>query len=338
MTKPGPKQVITEPEIERVLEVVKDRLDQKFRSGILPANSDEFEEWVIDELNNELTNQKLPLVGDHIDQQFPDLTVANMGIEVKYVSEAKWSGVANSINEKNRIPGLQQIYVIFGRGGNVKHKTRVPPIPIRGVRWGKYEEVVYHARTSHRLRFEIDLTDSKPSLFKRWGIKYEDFAKLSYPEKMGYMQAYARSRQHEDLDLEFWWLPPTPQPYADLPTAEQDEALALACLMCPQIVTGSDQARKEVAVCMQTLKGVLAHEMSTLFSSSPVDDLRRIETVVATEADKAIYDVFQVYWGLRPARGDRLAEWVRRLDAEFIGAAGVGPHPSAVLFNGQYVL
>lgn len=325
--------------MEAVLDAITARLDAKFKSGTIPKDSDEFEDWVIEELITELAALGLPTLDDRVDQQFPDLTMGSMGLEVKYVSESLWSGVANSISETHRIAGLKKIYLIFGRGGKVKSRAKNPPAPIRGVKWGKYEEVVYHARTSHRLRFEIDMEGrvDRPSLFSRWGVEYEDFAQLPYSEKMGYMQAYARSRQQEDNALDFWWLPPTPKPYVDLESHEQDEALALACLMCPQIVTGSDQARKDVAVCMQLLKGVLAHEMAAVIPGDPVVELERISNVVVSEADKAIFDVFQVYWGIRPDRPQRIYEWVKRLDAAHIGASLPGPLPSTRLFGGRYV-
>lgn len=323
--------------MEAVLDAVVARLDARLKAGPKPRDSREFEEWVVAELTPELAGRGLSPLGPHVAQQFPDLTVDTLGIELKYVSEALWSGVANSIHESRRIPGITKIYVLFGKGG-ARAATRGRPAEPPGATWGHYEQVVYHARTSHRLRFELDMSRraDRPSLFARWGIGYDDFAALSYPEKMGYMQAYARTRQQENDDLEFWWLPPTPRPYTDLPPAQQDEALALACLMCPQIVTGTDQARKEVAVCMQLLKGVLMHEARAAFSDNPVADLRRIEQAVVTEADKVISDVFQVYWNARPDQPVRIREWVRRLDAAHEEADMPGERPSSVLFRGAY--
>lgn len=332
--------MITEAALEAVLNTVVATLDHEFKAvtsrNHLPKDSDEFEEWVIRELNKELLAKSLPLLDHRVDQQFPDLTVGNLGIEVKYVSEALWSGVANSINESHRVAGLQMIYVVFGKGGYKAASSRSAESP-RGVRWGRYEDVVYHARTSHRVRFEIDMSGraDRSSLFKRWGVEYKDFAALDFSEKMGYMKAYARSRQQEK-DLDFWWLPPDPKLYMDLLPTAQDEALALACLMCPQIVTGSEQARKDVALCMQNLKGVLSHETRAIFTADTLAGLRRIELVIESEARKAIYDVFQVYWGMRPEREKRIPEWIRRLDAAHQDAGLAEPKPSSILFGGRY--
>lgn len=329
---------MTETEIEAVLDVVVGRLNGIFKSGSLPADSDVFEDWVARELDIELAVKSLPLLKPRVKQQFPDLVADNMGIEVKYVVGSPWSGVANSISESHRIPGIKTIYLIFGRGSIKKSEYKLPKTSIFHVKWAKYEEVIYHARTSHRPRFQINMITSpkRPSLFKRWGIDYKDFASLTYPQKMGYMQAYARLRGKTNKKLDFWWVPPIPRPYVDLSLIEKNEALALACLMCPQIITGSKEAKKEVAICMQVLKGVLSHETSLLFSASPVTDLQRIEKIVATEAHKATYDVFEMYWNSRPDRKDRLFEWVQKLDAAFDEANCSGPRPSAVLFGGQY--
>lgn len=129
-------------------------------------------------------------------QAFPDIAMGAYGVEVKYTTANMWRSVANSIQETQRVQGVMSVYIVFGKMGGIPE-----------VRWGEYEESVIHVRTSHVPRFEVEIatdkTRAKPSLFKRMGIRYDDFRRLDMSEKIKYIRKYAR-QIHPDGRL--WWL------------------------------------------------------------------------------------------------------------------------------------
>lgn len=79
-------------------------------------------------------------------QAFPDIPVGEYGVEVKYTANDTWRSIANSILETQRVEGVNYIYVVFGKMGGVPE-----------VKWGEYEDVVIHVRTSHVPRFEVEM-------------------------------------------------------------------------------------------------------------------------------------------------------------------------------------
>lgn len=88
------------------------------------------------------------------DNAFPDIKVNGFGVEAKYSKRDTWSSVANSIFEGMRDPTVNEVYVMFGKGG------RQPE-----ARWASYRDCVTHVRTSNAPRFVVDLdSDEKRTL------------------------------------------------------------------------------------------------------------------------------------------------------------------------------
>jgi hypothetical protein len=156
-------------------------------------------------------------------------------VEVKHTTNNTWRSVANSVFESTRSEKVKHIYLIFGKmGGN-------PEVP-----WGKYDDSVIHVRTSHVPRFEVEI-NPKRSLFAIMGLTYDDFLKLSTPEKMVHIRKYARARLKEGERL--WWLedpeetshslPLQVRLYMRLSQEKKRRMRAEAALLCPQIVKPS---------------------------------------------------------------------------------------------------
>lgn len=158
--------------------------------------------------------------------------------------------------ESFRNKDVKTIYVVFGKMGGAQQ-----------VRWGRYEECVMHVRTSHVPRFEVDL-DAKESLFKKFGITYDQFSALSEDGRMKYIRKYARGRMKPGERL--WWLeenssdvhtlPMQVQLFANLSTAEKLKMRAEAALLCPQIVGSGRNRTKYIDPIMflLTYHGILA--------------------------------------------------------------------------------
>jgi len=130
-----------------------------------------------------------------LQQIFPDINLSRWGVEVKYTSGDKWRCIGNSVNEGHRNPNVDVIYVLFGKAGGVP-----------AVKWKRYDEAVVHVRTSHRLRFELDLSDDTQSLFKLMGLPYDKFSSLDFPEKMEHLRRYA-IKKRKQTGAYIWWLP-----------------------------------------------------------------------------------------------------------------------------------
>ena len=67
---------------------------------------------------------------------------------------------------------MKYVYVLFGE------MCGTP-----AVRWDRYDDCVMHVRTAHVPRFEVEIGTKKP-LFKKFGLSYEDFCRLSDEGKM----------------------------------------------------------------------------------------------------------------------------------------------------------
>lgn len=273
-------------------------------------------------------------------QVFPDIKIPPFGIEVKFTENDTWRSVANSVFEGTRSEDVEDIYVMFGKMGGAP-----------GVRWGRYEEVVMHVRTSHVPRFELEMGAAEP-LFAKFGIPYSDFSKLDIHEKMVHIRSYARGRLKEGERL--WWLednedveqhsvPLQVRLYMNLPQEEKRKLRAEGSLLCPQVCAGSRHRTKYSDVVMYILiqHGVLCPQARDLFSAGSValraDETRggnyiarALDDIIKEMLDAAEYlddALFVEYWGesCRPDR--RIKRWLELADQH----AGTHWTPSAEL-------
>jgi hypothetical protein len=277
-------------------------------------------------------------------QVFPDIKLSPFGIEVKFTENDTWRSVANSVFEGTRSEDVEDIYVIFGKMGGAPE-----------ARWGRYEDVVMHVRTSHVPRFELEMGATEP-LFAKFGIPYPEFAKLGIHEKMVHIRAYARGRLREGERL--WWLdegedgddqhtlPLQVRLYMHLPQEEKRRLRAEGALLCPQICAGSRARTKysDVVMYILTVHGVLCPQARDLFSAGSVAlradetrggkyiaralmDIEKEMRVAARDLDDAL---FVEYWGRNYPVQDRIRVWLKKADE---WAAGQWM-PSEVLFTG----
>ena len=304
-----------------MLQATCDELLREIHAGKVATNSAEFEAQVRSVLAEQLAQRQVGQALAPKVQSFPDIVIGQFGIEVKFTVKDTWISVANSIQESHRTGGIEQIYILFGKMGGTKD-----------VRFGRYEKVVYHARTSHRPRFQVDMTGNKPSLFERLGISYVEFAALPYKEKMGYMRVYARSRKAKGID--FWWLEDDLTPYTLLAMSEQNRLKAEAALLIPALIDSSDKAALlKMAQYMASSQRVLLSESSEVFGADVLSALRDIEEELQVAALTLIQGVVEAYWGLNTPPESRLAEWIQALDQH---SPDDDVRPSQVLFNGNY--
>ena len=142
-------------------------------------------------------------------QAFPDIVSGQYGIEVKFTENDNWRSIANSVFESTRDPGVQEVYIVFGKMGGSPT-----------VAWGRYDESVIHVRTSHVPRFEVEMFPegrprNRPPLFELMGTTYDQFAQLSMGERMALIRDYARGRLKPGERL--WWIEEQPDQGHSLP-------------------------------------------------------------------------------------------------------------------------
>jgi hypothetical protein len=291
-----------------------------------PKNASDFERLIRVTIN-ELGGFDGRLVNEEPKaQEFPDIPMGTFGIEVKFTENDTWRSIANSVSEGTRNTGVTEVYVIFGKMGGTP-----------GVRWGRYEDVVMHVRTSHVPRFEIEMGAKEP-LFHKFGISYLDFQKLSMHEKMSHIRTYARGRLKPGERL--WWLEEDDKPSHTLPLEvrlymhlSQDDKRKLraeGALLSPLIVAPSRSKNKynDVVMYILTRHGILCPQARDLFSAGSVAlrkdkerggnyTLRALEDI-EEEMIKAAYrlpdELFIEYWGRSCRPEDRISEWLRDAD------------------------
>ena len=335
---------MTTEEFESMLDKCCDILTNEARQKGFKS-SKHFEDRVREVLDGlTVEDSSIKIDYDSPAQAFPDIAMGEYGVEVKYTTSDTWRSIANSVLETQRVESVKYIYVVFGKMGGIPE-----------VRWGEYEASVVYVRTSHVPRFEVEIAssaeNSRESLFKQMGIRYEDFRQLDMTEKMKYIRAYAR-KIHPDGRL--WWieerdtdehtLPIQARLYTNLSTEEKTRLRAEAALVCPKIVKSGRDRNKydDVVLYLLTYHGVLCHQARDLFSAGSVanpanddnggiyieralklieDDMRK----AAMEMDDAI---FVEYWGESVIPEQRIERWLEKAD-EF--ARGWKPSKSLFL-------
>lgn len=332
---------MTKQDFEELLDGVATTLTQQVRDNPALREPSKFEDRARS-LLRDLAKKRGIEVDPAIPQVFPDIVVGAFGIEVKVNSKNSWRSVANSVFEGRRDANVKHIYILFGKMGGTP-----------AVKWGHYEDVVMHVRTSHVPRFEVEIGTKKP-LFKKFGITYEKFRELSEQSKMDLIRNYARGRLKEGEHL--WWLEAKPTKdqehslplqvrlYMKLPQAEKRKLRAEAALLCPQVVKPSRSKNKydDAAVYLLTYHGVLCSQARDLFSAGSVAmradqtrggnyilrALQDIEGEMKLAAKRLEDALFVEYWGVSVPPAKRIKEWLARADK-----LAVGWVPSKELFQ-----
>lgn len=327
---------------EKLLDEAVQILTKKARRSRANHQSAAFERQVRETLNGLIREHGLSVDLEPTIQSFPDIVVNGFGIEVKVTSGDSWRTVANSINEGTRIADIEDIYIIYGKMGGTPE-----------VRWGRYEDSVMHVRTSHSLRFEVQIGATEP-LFKKFGVTYNVFRGLSSDDKMKHIRAYVRGRLKKGERL--WWLgdeatpehslPPQVRLFMNLSQEEKRRLRAEAALLCPSVVKPSRAKHKydDVALYLLTYHGVLTLQARDLFSAGSValrsDStrggnylLRSLQDIEEEMLDAARYlpdSLFREYWDAKRVPSDRIKDWLKRADA-----LAKGWKPSKSLFRGR---
>ncbi len=314
-------------------------LTKECQSGQTFAESKAFENRVREVIRTLLDKFKISVDFSPHPYGFPDIVLGELGVEVKFTTNDTWRSVANSVFESFRNKEVKDIYVLFGKMGGTP-----------SVRWGRYEECVMHVRTSHVPRFEVDI-DAGESLFKKFGITYDQFSKLSEDGRMEHVRKYARSRLKPGERL--WWLeekqdeghslPMQVQLFSNLSSDDKLKMRAEASLLCPQIVGSGRNRTKYIDPIMYllTYHGILATRDAFSAGSAAGPErggiyvqraLKNVEAQMIAAAQYLESAVFVEYWGKNVAPAKRIKTWLAMAD-NYAKVATPSWKPSEVLFT-----
>ena len=323
---------------EQLLDELCTRLTIECGKGQRFTDSKSFENRVREVIRTLLGHFKIPVDFAPHPYGFPDIVLGKFGVEVKFTANDTWRSIANSVFESFRNKDVKHIYVVFGKMGGCPE-----------VRWGRYEECVMHVRTSHVPRFEVDI-DAKESLFKKFGVSYDQFSALAEEGRMKYIRDYARDRLKPGERL--WWLeeksdqghslPMQVQLFANLSSDEKLKMRAEASLLCPQIVGSGRNRTKYIdpVMFLLTYHGILAtRDMFSAGSAAGPERggsyvqraLQRIQPQMIEAAKYLEPSLFKEYWGRNVPPRKRIREWLRMADV-YAKVASPPWKPSDVLF------
>lgn len=325
-------------QFESLLTQACDILTTECQSGQPFSESKRFENRVREVIRTLLEQFNIQVDFSPHPYGFPDIVLGDLGVEVKFTTNDTWRSVANSVFESFRNKDVKEIYVLFGKMGGIP-----------SVRWGRYEECVMHVRTSHVPRFEVDI-DAKESLFKKFGISYDQFSALSEEGRMEHVRKYARSRMKPGERL--WWLeekqdeghslPMQVQLFANLSNDEKLKMRAEAALLCPQIVGSGRNRTKYIDPVMYllTYHGILATRDAFSAGSAAGPErggiyvqraLKNIESHMVAAASYLENALFAEYWGEIVSPEKRIKTWLAMAD-KYAELANPVWKPSDVLF------
>ena len=318
---------MTPREFETLLDQAISSLAVRIQTQEICRDARTFERWVCDSLRDASVGKGVNASPTFHPHAFPDIAVNGFGVEVKYTTKNSWLAVGNSIFEGMRAPGVDHVYVVFGKMGGWPE-----------VRWKRYEDCVTHVRISHAPRFVLEMDRQSP-LFEIMQIPYAEFRELPPEEKMTHVRDYSRSRLREGERL--WWLedredqdhtlPIQVRLYMRLGQDEKRRLRAEAAILCPQIVKPSRTRNKytDAALYLLTQHGVFCPQTRDLFTAGSValrsDEtrggnyvlraLKDIELEMRGAAERLDQKLFVEYWGASFPPELRLREWLRRADS-----------------------
>lgn len=186
---------------------------------------------------------------------FPDITCGEFGVEVKK-SQSGWKSTGNSVNEGNRVSGIEKIYLFFLNEPEGEISVR------------SYEDCLYSVAVTHYPRYKIDMEQPpEESVFKQMGIDYEEFREQDYPIQK--IRNYMRNQLKKGDKV--WWLDShertisaTVKPWGKVDTDRKDDLKAELMVLFPEVFSSEYVGP---AIYLLEEYQVLAHNARDLFSS-----------------------------------------------------------------------
>ena len=265
-------------------------------------------------------------------QAFPDLLINNTGVEIKKTIKDDWRTTGNSVSERRREVGVDDIYFFFGKLGGK------PGIKVR-----RYEECLPKVAVTHNPRYIVDmLLPAGESIFDKMGISYQEFTALEKP--LLTLTQFLRSNLRDGEEV--WWLGGPAHEDTDqdpdelmspvLATLERRDPrretfVQLAMALRPEIFSTTSSAKFErLPLLLLKRFGAVVSNMRDLFTAGgtashevdgkrvllrAIDDrLLRYSTSVEAIIESSSEDDLKYGWNVAVIEDNRLNQYSKLLD------------------------
>lgn len=201
-------------------------------------------------------------------QKFPDIVVSRRyGVEVKSTKEDHWFSTGSSILETTRVPGVDVIYLTFGKlgGERVMFKSRL------------YEECLSGIAVTHMPRYLIDMRLGKgDTIFDSMHLPYNKLRNMDNP--ISPVARYYRSKLKSGESL--WWTGDSSDEsvsakirlWGNLSKEEKSEYTIYACVNFPEVLAGN----YDRYALWLTSQGVVDSHLRDQFSAGGQEEMLRL--------------------------------------------------------------
>lgn len=197
-------------------------------------------------------------------KHFPDITIGKQyGVEVKSTESKSWSSTGSSIMESSRLPGVEEIYILFGRNLKELAEFRCRP----------YASVMKDISVTHSPRYDIDMTlpdSGEPTIFEKMGLDYEDFRKRK--DRIALVRQYYRMVNQDRKSMP-WWLEGQASAsrmsirlLADMPMADKFEIRKQIFILYPRIIH-DNRLYKDAALWLCSFHFIATHNFRDSFTA-----------------------------------------------------------------------
>ena len=255
---------------------------------------------------------------------FPDIVVSGCyGVEVKSTSKKHWTSIGSSILESTRHPGVEKIFLTFGKLGTpVAFKSR------------PYEDCLSGISVTHYPRYQIDMDlAAGETIFDKMGVPYDALRSMDNP--VAPVSHYYKQQLKPGESL--WWAsgadveetaaPPMVRLWSTLSCEEKNAYTVQGYALFPEILSsGGSKKYQRYALWLATQCGVINTNIRDQFSAGgrvDVDTLSgRFERVPAAFGRIAKYrdliretlasaseEVLKEFWACSQIQEDRLWQW-----------------------------
>jgi len=268
-------------------------------------------------------------------QDFPDIVAKKLyGVEVKTTIKNHWKTTGNSVLESSRLPGVERIFILFGKLAD--------PVEFR---YRPYEDCLAEVVVTHSPRYLIDM-NLKPqhTIFDRINIPYDDLRKLKNPIKE-ITNYYKKGLKKGD---ELWWLDQTEPPssniiikiWSNLTLKGKKEIIAKAFTYFPELLSNSNDKFSRLAVWLITTQGIVCPNLRDVFTSGGTIDVITANRIYY-KTPRILYNLFKQidniknilidtpseelseYWNIKTTENKKLNDWQKLIFKELTNLKGI---------------